>query len=100
MPSDARYSIAVTWSMGYHVTFYHLLLTDPTREIPFKGGRPRNHDLSPEQIRFSYDRGMRVGQAATRSPGRYDDLHGDLLTSQAGWSRSGPSPREDAACRS
>jgi hypothetical protein len=56
MPADARYSIAVTWTMGYHATSYHLFLTESTRDIPFKGGRLRIHELSPEQIRFSYDR--------------------------------------------
>jgi hypothetical protein len=56
MPADDRYSVAVTWAMGYHATSYNLYLTEATREIPFKGGRLVILELCPEQIRLRYER--------------------------------------------
>jgi len=56
MPAQDRYSIVVTWTMGYHATSYNLFLTPSVRTIPFKGGRLRFLEMSPERIRFRYER--------------------------------------------
>lgn len=56
MPAHDRYSLVVTWTMGYHATSYNLFLTSSVREIPFKGGRLRFLEISPEQITFRYER--------------------------------------------
>lgn len=56
MPADDRYSIVVTWTMGYQSNAYNLYLSNSVREVSFKGGRLRFLELSPERITFRYDR--------------------------------------------
>ena len=55
-PADGRYSLAVSWSFGHQASSYNVYLTDSTREVRLKRGRLTILELTPDRIRFRYER--------------------------------------------
>lgn len=55
-PAEGRYSLVVTWSFGHQASSYNLYLTESVREVRLKRGMITVLELTPERIRFRYDR--------------------------------------------
>jgi len=55
-PAEGRYSLVVSWSFGHQASSYNLFLTDSIREIRLKRGRITVVELTPERMRFRYER--------------------------------------------